>query len=350
MIMIDWVTAFVPCRHSEKVFGGRVLRIDQYGALQWETQTRLEVEGSHDARIYIRTEAVNGNGEGVKLLLHGNLAKWLQGHNLFGTDDVITLVTAVMERICNQVEGLEPTDFDRQFWKRGVFEITRLDITASYSLKSCSDVKSFLRSAERAAYLRHRGRGTLQNEGTLYFGKHSRRWSIKMYSKGDEIQVKGRELSLEIEQRVELLQWAKGKLRVELVMRSMELKKLYLNLGVNVTPEKLHKLFADKMGGLDMQENHTLTPELIDELPPRLQAVYALWKEGHDIRAMYPRRTAYRYRKDLLEHGIDIFVKQETNKPDMTNVVPLVRVLEAKPATVPEWAKGTSLYFDGKDT
>ena len=349
MFMIDWVTAYVPCRHSEKVFGGKVLKIDQYGAVEWETQTRLEVEGSHEAKIYIRTEAVGADGEGVKLLLHGNLAKWLQGHNLFGTDDVITLVVAVMERICDQVEGLEPTDFDRQFWKHGVFEITRLDITTSYSLKSCLDVRSFLRSAERAAYLRHRGRGTLQNEGTLYFGKHSRRWSIKMYSKGDEIQVKGHELASAIEYRDKLLQWAEGKLRVELVMRSKELKKLYLNLGVNASSDKLYELFVDKLGGLNMQENHTLTPELLDGLPPRLQDVYTLWKEGHDIRVRYPKNTAYRYRRQLLEYGIDIFVKQESNKPDMMNVVPLVRVLEAKPATIPEWAKGTSLYFDGKD-
>ena len=359
MSMIDWVTAIVPCRHLEYVFGSRVMKIDPNGVVEWEAHHHLEVIGSHDAKIRIRTHDAMGDGTGIKLHVTGNLAKWLQGHNLFGTDDVITLVTAVMERLCHQFDYLQPTDFDRQWWRNGVFELTRLDITSSYSLDTCLNVRSFLRSAERTAHLRYRGRGNLMQEGTLYFGQvvkrggkisQSRRWSLKMYSKGDELKAGGHELPDGIEQRAELLQWAEGKLRIELTVRSMELKRLYLNLGINATPEKLRQLFTDKLRNLDMQENHTLTPELLDGLPSRLQAIYALWKQGTDIRAMYPRATAYRYRKDLLEHGIDIFVKQESNKPDMTNVVPLVRVLEAKPATIPEWAKGTSLYFDGKDS
>ena len=357
MIMIDWVTAIVSCRHLEYVFGGRMMKIDPDGVVEWETHHHLEVIGSHDAKIRIRTYDAMGDGTGIKLHLTGNLAKWLQGHNLWGSDDVITLVAAVMERLCQQLDYLQPTSFDRQWWQNGVFELTRLDVTSSYSLDTCSNVRSFLRSAERTSHLRYRGRGNLMHEGTLYFGQlikkggkigQSRYWSIKMYSKGDEIKVKGR-FPDDIEQRDKLLQWVQGKLRVELTVRSRELKRLYLNLGINATPEKLQRLFTDKLGNLDMQENHTLTPEVIEGLPARLQAVYVCWKEGHDIRAMYPKNTAYRYRRQFLEYGIDIFVKQESNKPDMSNVVPLVRVLEAKPATIPEWAKGTSLYFDGKD-
>ena len=358
MSMIDWVTAIVPCRHLERVFGSRVMKIDPDGAVEWEVQQHLEVIGTHDAKLRIRTHDVAGDGSGVRLHLTGNLAKWLQGHNLWGSDDVITLVAGVMERLCRQFDYLHPTDFDRQWWQNGVFELTRLDITTSYSLNTCADVRSFLRSAERLAYLRHRGRGNLMQEGTLYFGQvvkkdgkigQSRRWSLKMYSKGDELKAGGHKLPDGIEQRAELLQWAKGKLRVELTVRSMELKKHYLNLGINATPEKLQKLFTDKLGGLNMQENHTLSPDILEELPDRLKAIYALWKQGTDIRTMFNKRTRYRYRKEMLEYGIDIFVKQESNRPDMTNVVPLVRVLEAKPATIPEWAKGTSLYFDGKD-
>jgi len=34
------------------------------------------------------------------------------------------------------------------------------------------------------------------------------------------------------------------------------------------------------------------------------------------------------------------------NGTDSTNVVPLIRVLEAVPVGVPEWAEGTSFYFE----
>ncbi|WP_223930817.1 phage/plasmid replication domain-containing protein, partial [Aeromonas caviae] len=33
---------------------------------------------------------------------------------------------------------------------------------------------------------------------TLYYGKHSRRWSLKFYSKGEELSAKGHQLPLTI--------------------------------------------------------------------------------------------------------------------------------------------------------
>ncbi|WP_429670547.1 hypothetical protein [Klebsiella pneumoniae] len=42
--------------------------------------------------------------------------------------------------------------------------------------------------------------------------------------------------------------------------------------------------------------------------------------------------------------GIDIATVQY-KQPD--NVVPFIRIIEAKPMGVPDWAIGTDLYFDG---
>ena len=71
-----------------------------------------------------------------------------------------------------------------------------------------------------------------------------------------------------------------------------------------------------------------------------------LWREGNDLRSILSRPTFYRYRQELLKHGIDIAVKQERISPDFSNVVPLRTVLHAYPLTVPDWAVGTSLYFE----
>jgi II/X family phage/plasmid replication protein len=62
------------------------------------------------------------------------------------------------------------------------------------------------------------------------------------------------------------------------------------------------------------------------------------------LRVILPRKTFYRYRKQLQEHGIDIAVRQPHE--DRSNVVPLMRVLEAKPAPIPDWAYGTHLLFE----
>ena len=43
---------------------------------------------------------------------------------------------------------------------------------------------------------------------------------------------------------------------------------------------------------------------------------------------------------------MDISLAPPKQRPETSNVVPLVIVLEAKQMQVPEWAKGTPLYFE----
>lgn len=85
------------------------------------------------------------------------------------------------------------------------------------------------------------------------------------------------------------------------------------------------------------------TPCVSSDLPARLVAVYKLWKNGEDLRALYPKNTFYRYRRQFLGHDIDIAVVQPS---DARNVVPLVHALRPQAvAAVPDWAIGTGLYF-----
>jgi len=48
------------------------------------------------------------------------------------------------------------------------------------------------------------------------------------------------------------------------------------------------------------------------------------------------KNSYYCHRKELLDHGIDLNLRPEsTNK---TNLAPLIRLLEAAPASIPVWA------------
>jgi II/X family phage/plasmid replication protein len=96
---------------------------------------------------------------------------------------------------------------------------------------------------------------------------------------------------------------------------------------------------------LEISDSNMIDTTALDALPARLKAVYQLWKEGHDLRELYPRPTFYRHRAALLAHGIDIAVKQ-ARREESSNVIPLKVVLVAKPATIPDWAIGTPLYFN----
>lgn len=337
--MIDWVTAVIPCHHSEKIYGGRVASVSPEGEIEWQVDKKQQVPGSHEANLSVKSS------DPTKLYLDGNPAKWLQGHNLFGNDNLVSLIEAVMHKLVPLL-NLTPTDSDLSAWRNGCYELKRVDCTAMWALPKRSDVRAWLRAAEFQSKSRH-GRPSTRG-GTLYFGQHSRRWSIKFYSKGDELEAsgKGHRLPLEIDNRDNLKLWADNKLRGELTLRNIQLKENQLDKASNWTDSTPVNLLMAHIESLDMAEQFSLTPATLEELPGRLVAVYKLWRDGEDLRGMYPKATFYRYRSELMKHGIDIAIRQPS-KPE--NVIPLVRVLRPEAiAQVPEWAIGTSLYFDPK--
>jgi II/X family phage/plasmid replication protein len=337
--MIDWVTAIIPCQHPEKVFGGNVSSITPEGEIEWRVEKKQKIAGSHEANLDVKSL------DEQTLYLDGNPVKWLQGHNLFGSDDLNGLVEAVLHRLTPLLK-LTPTESDLAAWRSGSYELKRVDCTAMWSLPRRADVRSWLRAAEFQSKSRH-GRPVTRG-GTLYFGQHSRRWTIKFYSKGDELEApgKGHKLPLEIHDRDNLKLWADNKLRGELTIRSLQLKEKGLDKAANWYPCMPISLLLTYIESLDMAEQFSLTPAILEALPARLVAVYKLWKDGEDLRAMYPKATFYRYRSELLKHGIDIVVRQPS-KPD--NVIPLIRVLRPEAiAQVPDWAINSPLYFDPK--
>lgn len=337
--MIDWVTAILPCNHSKAINGGKIACISPDGEIEWQVEKKQQVSGSHESNISIKSNGAS------HLYFDGNPAKWLQGHNLFGSDNLVALVEHVMHRLIPLLR-LSPTDSDIDAWKTGRYDLKRVDSTAMWSLPIRADVRSWLRAAEFQSKSRH-GRPVTRG-GTLYFGQHSRRWSIKFYAKGDELEatVKGHKLPYEILHRDNLMKWADNKLRGELTLRSIQLKELELDRASNWAETTPIERLMTYIESLDMAEQFSLTPAILNDLPARLIAVYKLWKDGEDLRGMYPKATFYRYRSEFLKHGIDIAIRQPST-PD--NVIPLIRVLRPEAIEqVPDWAIGTSLYFEPK--
>lgn len=345
--MIDWLTMVVPCKHPTPIDGGKVLCIDADGELSWESKKKRRVEGSFGGSIGVATAAHEGPDPCTHLWIDGNPAKWFQGHNLWGTDDLHGLAVATIEALVEQL-GLTPTDEDRAAWSEGRIRLTRVDCTESFHLRSRAEVLAWLRSAEQTAHLANRGRGQLMKGSTLYFGKNSRRWSLKLYSKGQEIRATGhgQDAVLALPHAVE---WADKTLRAELTLRGMELQRLNLayvgqwsdkdSPGDGVTLE----LLRSRLEGMTMTTTANLPADVLDSMRPALRMAYQSWESGSDLRAILPHRTFYKFRKELLVHGIDI----ATLVPkEVSNVVPLFKTLEAVPAAIPDWAVGTNLYYE----
>lgn len=344
--MIDWLTMVVPLRHVEPLNAGHVVSIQASGEIEWLTSKRLQVEGSHDSRLSIRT-ATHTPDRCTHIEIKGNPVKFFQGHNLWGTDDLPALAVATCYAVA-ELLGLPVSAEDAAEWHAGNIRLTCVDATESFHLGSRAEVLAFIRSAEQTAHLAHRGRGQLVKGSTLYFGKNSRRSSLKLYAKGPEIERKGHRQEIVLSLPA-ALDWANRTLRAELRLQSMELRRIGLDhardwIAADGLPSAVTaKLLRDVFEGMTMTSTAHLSDELLQTLRPTLRMAVHSWEAGHDLRSQLPRPTFYKYRKELLPHGMDIATRMPR---ELSNVVPLYRVLEAKPAQVPEWAIGTPLYFE----
>lgn len=347
--MIDWITFRAPLAHQMGEGGpfwrGSIISTvpdpETGEAIDWQTLKRCPVEGSYSSTITVQSTDMDGR---PALWVSGCPAKWFQGQNVHGSDDLAGLVREMLARICRSL-NVQPSADDLADWEAGNIDLTRVDVTYSWDFGTLPRARAAIRSLAATAHLRHRGPGVFKGD-TLYFGKTSTRWALKVYAKGGEL--KARPLPLDLAES-SLPRHADGLVRLELCLRSKVLKALPLE-GVKLskvagwgdtTAPELHRHF---LKSLEISEATMLDAHQLDTIPKKLHLTYQAWKDGHDLRAILPRRTFYRHRSELLKCGIDIAVKQD--RDDYSNVVPLRTVLIGQPATVPDWMVGTKWYFE----
>ena len=344
--MIDWITVRIPCSHPKPINSGHVVSLDSDGSIEWQTDKYLSLESSYSSKLSIRSLSIENpenNNKFTHIEISGNPVKFLQGHNIWGTDSLIELLCETY------IHALKLLDLSHLYNAKDIHsgQLTRVDINYMYHLENANSVNNWLRSLEQSATLRHRGKGQF-NHGTLYFGKGSRRWLLKMYHKGQEIKANSKHQRKDIFDLPAVTDFAEKSLRVELQLRSMELLKLGLSTVTawdEETPKILYNRYLSK---LEISENTmTIEDSRILNLPRNYQTSYRLWLTGQDMRTIYSKNTFYKHRRFLLkELNIDISIKQVDQQPDLSNVIPLVKTLEAIPVTVPDWAIGTDLYYE----
>ena len=329
--MIDWVTMKVSCNHDGIISNGEVVCLSKDGdSIEWSLVKFLPVVGSHDATISIRSITQS------TIEISGNPVKWLQGHNLFGTNDLKSLVWLFFNKLLEIPElKLKPTLEQLHAVKNGKPTVSRVDINETWFLKDRKEVLAWLNAAGQKMRLKHRGAGQFRGE-TLYWGKSSRRWSLKCYSKGDEINHKKSNFPHAL-RTPDMLEYAERALRVELTIKSNQLREWQLHEVSNWNAETGKMLLLQLIKGLEMSDNMRLTDDKLKNLKPSVKMAYFAWLGGQDLKTELKRPTFYRYRAQLKELGIDIGIPRDMQQKD-SNVIPLMRVLEAQPVGIPDWA------------
>lgn len=363
--MIDWVHCKLPFAWDEPICGGKILKVDMDGVQEYETTVGLNVPGSYDSNIRIVTR------EAGLLEISGNPAKWMQGHNLVGSRDLVGLVVACATKVLASI-GKSPTAAELDKWRRGEFRLSRVHINQMFELATVGDVRAFIRAASDQASIKYKRNQTFR-EGTLYIGKNNpgkRRsnWFFKIYCKHDEICK--HELHSELPMREELYEWSKTMLRVELELNTEELKRTspasldvehheqLMELGYEIEPgiapwkdtylyamawrfeRHVGLLFDRYFSKLNLGDNVMIPESDFSKLKPHLRDAYDLWNDGHDLKGRYSKAKYFRIKKELLRYGIDISAKRAKS-----NVIQLSRVLQVKPVETPQWIRENRVLF-----
>ncbi len=343
--MIDWLDIVVSYAHKECISDGHVYSTAEGGLFEWEVNKSKQVEGSHSSTVKIKTIGLKNDEDDTNtaILISGNPVKFFQGHNLFGTDDVKPLAYQFVLKALEKI-GREPTEQLKDFLRRGYYNINRVDCTLNFALDSRADVKAWIRKAVKHASGKHQ-KTSSYSEQTVYIGQHSRRITTKFYCKGDEFAAHKLPETIPHEIGIKLSEYANSLLRCEVTLRRKILKERNLDMGLHwFKPNQVREIVLERIKAFRLPENVFLGSSVISNLQPRLQLAYDGWKTGKDLRGLFTRPTFYRYRKELLPHGIDISCASGKEQTEFE--IPLKSFLERPPVEVPEWAKNTEYYYE----
>lgn len=341
--MIDWQRKRYQVSHNP-IPVGRILSIDHDGSMEWETPKSIQVRGSYESSVKIRSQGGDGKGRATELFIDGNPAKFIQGHNVFGIEDNCALAEEMMRKICFYYPDL-PSDFLIHKARHGEFEQLGIHIARSFD----AGTRARALAIQETLLLKSRTRsGRAQSQGgTNYWNKSQRknRWLGKSYLKGEDITStkKGHRLPDELK-NLGLEQFAESLIRIEFEIYKQEFldRAKPLIYGYQFTESVIDELYREYWGRIEMSTQAAIPSEELNLLPRTLKATYLQWKAGLQVRPSMSKTCFYRHRHELLQFGVDIAIP---NADQSSNVIPLIQIIEAKPVGIPDWAYQKGLVF-----
>ena len=331
--MIDWISVTIRQDHKP-IPAGVVYCVTADGEEEWRSARGLSVEGSYSSKIMVRSLCQVTADKAKEIYISGNPSKFLQGHNIFGSPDLESLLVAILERI---LPNLEIETVPLETLRRA--RVSRVDFTKSIAFDNESTCRAYIRELALRAASRS---GRPKTHGwTVQFQPSSKRWTVVCYHKGDE--VKAHKLPKDIPYRERLESESMKLCRVELRLKTLELNRINARRVADLTPERLETLYADYLGRIEMSTNVTLPSEILHALPRPIRSTYLMHREGVDVSTMMSRATYYKHRRQLMAFGVDISIPFD--KEHTAEIIPLKRVLTGQPYSAPQWADGTPIYF-----
>lgn len=252
--------------------------------------------------------------EGTQILIRCCPLKVLQGHNVFGSNNVRKLGYAIIVEVLNALK-IEATAEQLREWRRGEFKVSEIHLTHRFPVKSYSMIQEVITHihrytsvALRAAYIQTGVGVKLSAPGLewLFYDKHmefaDKRKKQHCYLEahaGTDADEAGRLLH----------RLASKSIRAELKLKDY-LTKHGLNTGKAWTTTKVKEVFLSELAALHLGELPSVSqlPRMyrrVKDLKQRTALI--MWANGQDIADCYALTKRNEYRKAIKHKlGIDI--------------------------------------------
>ncbi|MFN7153727.1 MAG: phage/plasmid replication protein, II/X family [Acidovorax sp.] len=242
---------------------------------------------------------------GKTLLLECSPVKWLTGQNVVGVHSVHPACAAVVKEVCRLLH-LRPKPIERALVDAGSFTLTRVDCAVHIDCGARERAKALM------AALRHLLVGAVRDLSfygtqTLYISQSSKRRSLKIYLKGEELDANP--MPDCVYHRDGLVEKASSLVRLELVLRRDELIRLGLDEPHDWKSDTIEQQMKPWTDLLVRAEGCVPDVRNIEALTPALQHKLRAWLLGDTVAFVrgVSTETGRASRKTVLRvTGIDV--------------------------------------------
>ena len=330
-VFIDWLSmAQVHAIRLPVVNDGRVIAIDMHGQVEYETDRKMPLEGSHDTKLRVRCD-------GFRVEVDGNIGRFNRPDNLFGLtyEQCVEKWSRILREL--GLPGFSPgIPMIRQRVGRTSRLIehtgavnTRIDVTKNYTCGNDELLNMFMNHLG-AQQLSRTKAGTKTRDGSVTWGEGSRFVYEILYDKFRELIRHSKGLD-HIER---VADWCKenGIARHECKFKTRYLTQKHLRFLAETSHDLLveeYNMRAEKLFSQIVQW------DTLNDIPKPFRATAKDWVDGVDLASTMSLRTFFRHRSYLKQFGFDISMTPP-NIEERQRLITPVKV-EIRDAVAPDW-------------
>jgi len=329
--MIDFMEITIDCKHQNV---GNILRnIDVSSGETRDYRKEGKVKNKYHNSLIVKS---NDNGQRIKI--KGNFVKYLQGHNIFGSNDLVGISYDVVKVILEQLD-IPITDSELTNIKNGYFSVHMVDIAWNYR-QDAELIPNIIDEVGTLWRVRGKDVSNYSNK-TVYLNQHSNQFAFKLYNK--KLELAYRSLPINLPERERLLKYTVGLLRAELRLHSKALRELRLNVGQDWSVDKVKEMIelALKQAEFSGSIYRRLIPDNVMQLKLKLRQAYMLWEDGHDLAKLYDSQVLRRLRNSFAEIGVDISNPPPASEHQEVNIASCFS--DENKLNFPKWARTKGL-------